>query len=202
MRRLAAGIFVLLLAACSGDGADSVSTTVAVTSTTLRSSPTTSSLPPRGVTEVDVCNLLEEDELATVVDDPGPGEVTITQFEGDPGEAPSLLTGQCAWPTVADAELTLYYLAPTTAESGRAHLQDVVELEPEFARDAAINEVEIGCCTFGMLIDRDGKLREVAVVRGSALLYLVVNQDVDGRDTEATNQYAELLAEALIRAPR
>jgi hypothetical protein len=153
-------------------------------------------------TEVDVCNLLRDDELATVVDDAGPGEVTVTQPEGEPGEVPSLITGQCSWPTAADAAFTLYYLGPTTAPDGATHLQDVIDLGPEFARDAVIATTEIGCCTVGELIDRDGRLRELAVVKGSALLYLVVNEDVDGRDTEATELWAQLISDALIRAPR
>ena len=207
MRRLPlwlVGLLAIALVAgsCSGDDTETADTTTTAPSTTLPRSQTTTTLGPRVATDVDVCNLLRDEELATVLDDAGPGEVTVTQPEAEPGEVPPLITGQCSWPTAADAAFTLYYLAPTTAPDGATHLQDVIDLEPEFARDAVIATTEIGCCTVGELVDRDGKLRELAVVKGSALLYLVVNQEVDGRDTEATDLYAQLISDALNRAPR
>jgi hypothetical protein len=207
MRRLPlplVGLLAIALVAgsCSGDDAGTADTTTTAPSTTL---PTGTSVPepgPRVATDVDVCNLLRDEELATVLDDAGPGEVTVTQPDAEPGEVPALLTGQCSWPTTADDAFTLYYLGPTTAPDGATHLQDVIDLDPEFARDGAVATKHIGCCDVGLLIDRDGKLRELAVVHGSALLYLVVNQDVDGRDTEATDLYAQLISDALNRAPR
>ncbi len=188
--------------ACSGDDGGSAGDSTTSAPTTLPESQTTTTLPRRSVTEVDVCNLVHDDELATVLDDAGPGEVTVTQPEAEPGEVPPLITGQCSWPTVDDAAITLFYLAPTTATDGPTHLQGVIELGPEFARDATITTTEIGCCTVGLLVDRDGHLREVAVAKGSALLYLVVDQEVDGRNPAATDPYAQLISDALVRAPR
>ncbi|MET1048227.1 MAG: hypothetical protein ABWZ55_01235, partial [Acidimicrobiales bacterium] len=74
MRRITAGAVVLLLAAgCSSGGDDSASTTL-VPSTTLPPSSTSTTLPARAVTEVDVCALLNETELTTVLDEAGAGE--------------------------------------------------------------------------------------------------------------------------------
>ena len=36
----------------------------------------------------------------------------------------------------------------------------------------------------------------------AALLYLIVNQDVSGRDEDALTAYSQLLVAALVRAPR
>jgi hypothetical protein len=212
MRRLPMGVLVpllglLLLAtvvpACSAgdDGATGDSTTTSAP-TTLPESRATTTIPRRAVTEVDVCNLVRDDELETVLEDAGPGEVTVTQPEAEEGEVPPLITGQCSWPTVDEAAMTLYYLAPTTAPDGPTHLQDVIDLEPELADGATITTTEIGCCTVGLLTDHDGQLREVAVAKGSALLYLVVDQEVDGRNPAATEPYAQLVSDALVRAPR
>jgi hypothetical protein len=214
MRRSPPRVFVPLLGvlalaivapACSGgaeDGGGPTTTTSATTTTLPRPTGTSTTLPANVPTEVDVCNLVNEEELSTVLDDAGPGEVTITMPEVEPGEAPPLLTGQCAWPTVDEAAFTLYYLGPTTARSGTAHLQDVLALEPEFAREATVQTLTSGAEEVGLLIDADGKLREVAVAKRSALLYLVVEQDVDATDTAALQAYADLIRQALVRAPR
>ena len=202
MRRIIAGVVILLLAACSSGGDDSSTTTTAPT-TTLPQSDTTTSLPPRTVTaeDIDVCSWLTEDELSTVLEDPGAGVPTVTMPEGE--DEPPIFTGQCAWPDTEDPQLTLHYLAPTTAESGQRHLQDVLTLEPEaFAGATVLAPLDVNGQQVAALADADGKLRELAVVKRSALLYLVVDQDVDARQAAAISPYAELLVSALISAPR
>lgn len=191
---------VLLLAtACSGGGDDSSTTTEATTTTLLPASTTTT--PSRIATEVDVCALLTEAELAEVLDDPGPGEATVTTPETE--GAPPLLTGQCAWPSVDDAAFTLFYLGPTTADSGQQHLQDVLALEPEVFEAATVLPAEdIRNQEVSFLLDVDRNLRELAVVRRSALLYLVLDEDVSGTDPAVRTAYGDLLVSALIRAPR
>jgi len=205
MRRLVVpllALFVVAGACTGGDDGETAGTTTAAPSTTLRESRTPTTLGPRVPTEIDVCTLLNERELDTVLEDAGPGEITVTTPEVDPGEVPPLLTGQCAWPSASEPAFTLYYLAPTTAATGATHLRDVITLEPEFTEEAQVIETDAGNQQVGLLIDRDGKLREVAVVARSALLFLVVDADVDGRDTDATQAYADLIVRALIRAPR
>ena len=203
MRRIIAGAVVLLLAVACSSGGDDSSTSTTATTTTLPQSETTTSLPPRTATaeDVDVCTWLHEDELSTVVDDPGPGVPTVTMPEGE--DSPPLLSGQCSWPDTEDPQLTLYYLGPTTAESGQQHLQSVLEQETEvFAGGTVLAPQTVDGQDVSFLVDADGKLRELAVVKRSALLYLVVHQDVDARAPEALAPYAELLVSALIRAPR
>ncbi|HYF45030.1 MAG TPA: hypothetical protein VD926_02395 [Acidimicrobiales bacterium] len=209
MRRLPLRVLIPLLGllvlsgACSSSGDDgSAGTTVAIPSTSLEPSQTTTTLGPRIPTEIDVCELLQPDELETVLEDAGPGEVGVTTPPVEEGEVPPLLTGQCAWPDATEPAFTLYYLAPTTAASGPAHLQDVASLDPAFARDATISQTEQGNQQVGLLVDGDGRLREVAVVARSALLFLVVDVEVEATDTRTVDRYARLVVDALIRAPR
>jgi hypothetical protein len=201
VRRIIAGAMVLLLAAACSSGGDDSSTTTTETTTTLPPSPTTSSLPPRTPTEIDVCALVPEADLAAVLDDAGPGEATSTTPETE--GAPPLLSGQCAWPSADDPALELFYLGPTTATSGEQHLQDVLALDPDFVRGGAVlPAVVLNDVPVSFLADADGMVREVAVVKRSALLYLIVNQEVDARDPAALAPYADLIYKALIRAPR
>lgn len=192
---------LLLAAACSSGGDDSATTTTAVPSTTLPPSPTTTSLPPRTPTDLDVCGLVREEKLEPILEDAGPGEPTQTTPPTD--GAPSLLTGQCAWPTAEDPAFVLYYLGPTTAETGEQHLTDVLALDPELIHGGAVLPAQdVNGQSVSFLVDADGMLREAAVVKRSALLYLVVDQDVDARQPDVLTPYAELLVSALIRAPR
>ena len=202
MRRVPALLAVVVLAAsCSGGGEDSASTTTAST-TTLPAAATTTSIPSRAALEVDVCGLLREEELATVLDDPGVGEPTVTTPPPLEGRPPQLLTGECAWPSVAEAAFTLYYLAPTTAPDGPSHLRDVLALETGFAEGGTVTEQTIRGQLVGFLLDAEGRLREVAVKKRSALVYLVLDTDVDGRDADAVTAHGDLVVTALIRAPR
>jgi hypothetical protein len=201
VRRTTAGALALLLAAaCSSGGDDSASTTTATT-TTLPPSQTTSTLPPRAALDVDVCSLLNETELQLLVEEPGPGETTDPDPDPDAGP-PALLTGQCSWPSVDEPQITLHYLAPTTAADGPSHLNDVVALDRGFGDGASVITQELRGQTVGLLVDADGHLREVAVKKRSALLYLVLEEEVDGRDQQALDAYADLVVTALIRAPR
>jgi hypothetical protein len=203
VRRIIAGAVVLLLAAACSSGGDDSSTSTTATTTTLPQSATTTSLAPRTVTagDIDVCSWLNEDELATVLEDPGTGVPTVTMPEDE--SSPVIFSGQCAWPDAEDPQLTLHYLAPTTAESGQRHLQDVLTLEPEvFAGGTVLPPIEVNGEQISFLADADGMVREAAVVKRSALLYLVVDQELDARDAGALDPYAELMFKALVRAPR
>jgi hypothetical protein len=202
MRRIIAGAVVLLLAAACSSGGDDSSTTTTAPTTTLPQSQTTTSLPPRSVTaaDIDVCSWLHENELETVLEDPGAGVPTVTMPDED---EPSLFTGQCAWPDTEHPAMTLHYLAPTTAESGQQHLQDVLNQETEvFAGGTVLPPVDVNEEPISFLADADGMVREAAVVKRSALLYLIIDQEVDARDAGALDPYAELLYKALVRAPR
>ena len=192
---------LLLAASCSSGGDDSATTTTGQTTTTLLPSSTSSTLPPRTPTIVDVCGLVHEDDLEPILEDAGVGAPTNTTPETD--GAPPLLTGQCAWPSAEDPAIELYYLGPTTAESGEQHLQDVLAMDPDFVRGGTVLPAQdVRRQSVSFLVDADGMLREVAVVKRSALIFLVVNQEVDARDPEALTPYAELVVSALIRAPR
>ena len=202
MRRIIAGAVVLLLAAACSSGGDDSSTSTTATTTTLPQSETTTSLAPRTVTpaDIDLCGWLREPELETVLEEPGAGVPTVTMPDEDD---PPIFTGQCAWPDTEDPQLTLYYLAPTAAETGQQHLQDVLTQEAEvFAGGTVLAPQDVNGQQVSFLVDGDGKLREVAVVKRSALMYLVVDQDVDARDPDQLAAYADLLVSALIRAPR
>jgi hypothetical protein len=96
----------------------------------------------------------------------------------------------------------LHYLAPTTATDGPTHLADLVALEEGLAAGGSVITQEVQGQTVGLLVDADGNLREVAVTKRSALVYLLVEGEVSARDPEALTPYAELAVNALIRAPR
>jgi hypothetical protein len=198
---MTAGAMVLLLAAGCSSGGDDSSTSTTATTTTLPPATTTTTVDPRTATEVDVCRLVSDRELATVLDDAGPGVPTLTQPEAE--GVPALLSGRCDWPDREHSKLTLYYLGPTTAESGQQHLQDVMAQEPEvFEGGTVLPPVTVGAEEVSFLADADGNLREGAVVARSALVYLVINEDVSAREPENAQRYGELLVAALVRAPR
>lgn len=202
MRRITAGAVVVLLAAgCSTGGGDSASTTL-VPSTTLPPSSTSTTLPLRAVTEVDVCALLNDTELATVLEDAGTGEAAPAEEAETEGGVPAFVAGSCSWPSAADPALVLSYLAPTTATGGPQHLEDVLATNTGFAEGGQVVPRQTGRQTVGLLLDGQERLREVAVVKRSALLYLIVNQEVSGRDEDALTAYSQLLVAALVRAPR
>jgi hypothetical protein len=194
-------VVLLLAAGCSSGGSDSASTTIAP-STTLPPSSTSTTLPPRSVTEVDVCALLNDTELATVLEDAGTGEAAPAEEAETEGGVPAFVAGSCSWPSAADPALVLSYLAPTTASGGPQHLEDVLATDTGFAEGGQVVPRETGHQTVGLLLDEQENLREVAVVKRSALLYLIVNQDVSGRDENALTTYSQLLVAALVRAPR
>ena len=100
----------------------------------------------------------------------------------EPGEdPPALLTGQCAWPSITDHRLVLSYLAPTTAQSGSQHLEDVLATGTGFASGGRVITQAAGAETVGILLDDEEMIREVAVVRRSALLYLIVDLEVSAQ---------------------
>lgn len=206
MRRIAAGALVagLVLAGCSSSGDDTTATTTTVgPTTTLLAPATTTTLPPRAVTEVDACALLTEVELDTVLDDAGAGEPTPPLVElDDGGGVPPYVTAECSWPSRADPQLVLHYLAPTTAADGVGHLEDVLAQGTGFAEGGRVVPQQVGNQTVGVLLDAEDRVVELAVVKRSALLYLLVNQEVDGRDPEALTAYGRALLAALVRAPR
>ena len=61
---------------------------------------------------------------------------------------------------------------------------------------------ESGGQTVGILIDAEERVREVAIVKRSALLYLLVHQDVSARDADVLSTYARVIVAAHVRAPR
>jgi hypothetical protein len=200
--RLAAVIVVLALAAgCSSDEGGSASTTTAST-TTLPPSSTTTTMPARAVTGVDGCSLLREVDLDRVLEDSGVGESPPAEETAPDAGVPALVTAECSWPSRADPALSLHYLAPTTAPDGPTHLTDVLATGSGFAEGGRVLTQPVQNEVIGVLIDDAERIREVAVVKRSALLYLLVEQDVSARDTEALTAYAEILYNALVRAPR
>jgi hypothetical protein len=202
LRRLAAvGLALGLLAGCSSAEDDAASTT-AVTTTTLPPSSTTTTIPPRAVTEVDVCALLREVDLERVLEDAGVGEAPPADERDPDAGVPAFVTGQCAWPSLEDPALILHYLAPTTAPDGPAHLTDVLETGTGFAEGGTVITQPVEGETVGILVDDEQMVRELAVVKRSALLYFLVNDEVSARDTAAVTEYAEILYSALVRAPR
>jgi hypothetical protein len=203
VRRIFAGAVVLLLAVACSSGGDDSSTATTATTTTLPQAETTTTLQPRTVTaaDIDVCSWVHEEDLTPVLEDAGAGVPTVTMPDDE--ATSSLYTGQCAWPDTEDPALTLDYLAPPTARSGQEHLQDVLGMQAEVFDGATVTAPQdVNGQQVSALVDADGELRELAVVKRSALLYLVVNQDVDARRPEAVTPYADLLVAALIRAPR
>jgi hypothetical protein len=202
VRPLAAGVLALLLVAGCSSGDDGAATSTTGTTTTLPPSSTTSTIHPRAVTEVDVCDLLREADLDRVMEDPGVGEAPPAD-EADPDDGvPALVTGECSWPSIEDPVLTLHYLAPTTAADGPTHLTDVLEADTGFAEGGTVITQPVETETIGILVDDEQQVREMAVVKRSALLYFLVDDEVSARDTEAVTEYAEILYNALVRAPR
>lgn len=203
MRHVAAGALVLLaLAGCSSSGESTTGTTVPITTTTLPPSNTTTTLPPRTVTSVDACSLLTETDLEVVLEEAGGGEPAESEPVDPEAGVPALITAECSWPSIAEGRLVLSYLAPTTATDGPQHLEDVLAAGTGFAEGGRVLSQQAGAETVGVLIDDHEMIRELAVVKRSALLYLLVDQEVSARDATALTDYATLLADALRRAPR
>jgi len=199
---LAAVLLALgLFAGCAAGEDDAASSTTAPT-TTLPQSSTTTTIPPRAVTEVDVCSLLREADLDRVVEDAGVGEAPPADEREPEDGVPALVTGQCSWPSIEDPALTLHYLAPTTAADGAAHLNDVLETDSGFAEGGTVMTQPVEAETIGILVDGEQMVREMAVVKRSALLYFLLEEEVSARDTAAVTEYAEVLYNALVRAPR
>lgn len=199
---LTAGAMALLLVAGCASGEDDAASTTTVTTTTLPPSSTTTTLPPRAVTEVDVCALLRETDLERVLEDAGVGEAPPVDERDPDAGVPAFVTGQCAWPSLEDPALILHYLAPTTAADGPAHLTDVLETGTGFAEDGTVTSQPVESETVGILVDADQRVREMAVVKRSALLYFLLNEEVSARDAATVTEYAEILYNALVRAPR
>lgn len=149
-----------------------------------------------------MCGLLRDTDLETVLEDAGVGETAPVAEAETEGGVPAFITGTCSWPSAADPSLLLTYLAPTTAGDGPQHLEDVLASETAFAEGGQVLEQETRAQLVGILVDDQQMVREVAVVKHSALVYLVVNQDVSARDEAALTAYADLVVTALIRAPR
>ena len=199
---LTAGAMALLLVAGCASGEDDAASSTTVTTTTLPPSSTTTTLPPRAVTEVDVCALLREADLDRVLEDAGVGEAPPADEREPDAGVPAFVTGQCAWPSLEDPALILHYLAPTTAADGPAHLTDVLETGTGFAEDGTVTSQPVESETVGILVDADQMVREMAVVKRSALLYFLLNEEVSARDAATVTEYAEILYNALVRAPR
>lgn len=199
---LTAGAAALLLVVGCSPGDDGGASSTTVTTTTLPPSSTTTTIPPRAVTEVDVCALLREVDLERVLEDAGTGEATPMDDRETGDGVPALVTGQCTWPSLEDPRLSLHYLAPTTATDGPTHLADVLETGTGFAEGGTVISQPVEGETIGILVDADQMVREVAIIKRSALLYLLVEDEVSSRDTEALTAYAEILYGALVRAPR
>jgi len=192
---------LVLVAGCSS-GEDDAASSTTVTTTTLPPSSTTTTIPPRAVTEVDVCALLREVDTDRVLEDAGVGEAPPVD-ERDPEDGvPALVTGQCSWPSIEDPALSLHYLAPTTAADGAAHLNDVLAADTGFADGGTVITQPVAGETIGILLDAEQMVREMAVVKRSALLYFLVNDEVSARDTDVVTAYAGILYNALVRAPR
>jgi Prokaryotic membrane lipoprotein lipid attachment site len=206
VRRItAAAVVALALAGCSSapDQAGTTTTAPATTTTLPPATGSTTTLPPRTATAVDACRLLRTRQLEPLIDDPGtgePNEPTLPADEG--GAAPVLLLASCSWPSRDDPQLVLSYLAPTTAPDGPTHLQDVLDVGTGFAEGGQVVSEEMGAEVVGLLLDGRDRVREVATVHGSALVYLVVNLPVEARDREQVEVLKELVVTALSRAPR
>ncbi len=201
-RRLAAaGLALLVVAGCSA-GEDGSSSSTTAPTTTLPPSSTTTTIPPRAVTEVDACALLRQVDLDRVLEDAGVGEAPPVDEPDPESGVPALVTAQCAWPSLEDPALSLHYLAPTTAPDGPTHLTDVMEAGTGFAEGGTVITQEVEGETFGVLVDEDQRVREIAVVKRSALLYFLVHAELTARDTDALTEHLEVLYSALVRAPR
>jgi hypothetical protein len=154
------------------------------------------------VTEVDVCALPHSNEMDAVLEEAGFGEAAPVEDGETDGGVPAFVTGSCSWPSAEDPAIVLTYLAPTTATDGTQHLEDVLATGTGFAEGGQVLQQAARDQTVGVLVDADQQVRELAVVRGSALAYLVVNQELSARDEEALAAHADLLVLALNRAPR
>ena len=143
------------------------------------------------------------DRDATTAPPPAPGAIpttTTTPADGDDEESSLLLSG-CTWPSEGPGEVTLTYLAPTTATSAREHLQRLIDLGTRFARGGRVLPLNPnGDLVPAALIDGDGKVLEVAVVTGSALVYVAPVDPPAGNSREA-NALLTLLLAAGRRAP-
>ena len=195
-------------------------TTLPVVVTTAPSASTTTTIPAEIATEVDACALVRPNEAQAVAgeqagpgapvpaaDLPGVARSEETDGEGaepdadtDPGLPPLLLAG-CSWPTDGPPSVILSYLAPTTSRSALEHLQRLVDLDSGFARGARVfplpQQDELSAAA---LVDESGAVIEVAVVAGSALLYVVPSEPPASGTPEADGLTSLLLA-AGRRAP-
>lgn len=125
---------------------------------------------------------------------------TTTPGDADDSE-PSLLLSACTWPSDGPGEVTLTYLAPTTATSAAEHLRRVIDLGTRFGRGARVLPLNPnGELIPSALLDADGKVLEVAVVTGSALVYVAPVDPPAGNSREA-NALLTLLLAAGRRAP-
>jgi hypothetical protein len=200
-------------------------TTLPPVVTTAPTASTTTTVPAEIATAVDACALVEPQELRAVAgEEPGPGTpLAGTDPPGRVGSDPSagmlgrspdaeagpdepdrpatLLLAGCTWPTDGAPLVTLTYLAPTTAGSGLDHLQRLVDLDTRFARGARIFPLpggdDLGPAA---LVDESGSVIEIAVVTGSALLY-VVPRDPPPSGTPEADALVRLLLAAAGRAP-
>jgi hypothetical protein len=115
--------------------------------------------------------------------------------------APNVLLSACTWPSSGPGEVTLSYLAPTTATSAREHLQRIIDLGTRFARGGRVLPLTPnGELMPAALINGEGAVLEVALVSGSALVY-VVPADPPAGNTREANALLSLLLAAGRRAP-
>lgn len=202
VRRLAAAALALVLVAGCSSGDDGATSSTTASTTTLPPSSTTTTIPVRAVTEVDVCALLREVDLDRVLEDAGVGEAPPADERDADDGVPALVTGRCAWPSLDDPALSLHYLAPTTAADGASHLGDVLAAGTGFAEGGTVITQPVEGETIGILIDADQMVVEMAVVKRSALLYFLLEDEVSASDTATVTEYAEILYNGLVRAPR
>jgi hypothetical protein len=200
-------------------------TTLPPVVTTAPSASTTTTVPAEVATEVDACALVEPQEIRSLAGErPGPGspvpaadrpgssaagsdaessqgaapEVTV---EGSDQGPPTLLVSSCSWPTDGPPAVILSYLAPTTSASALVHLQRLIDLDSRFARGGRVFPLAPdGDLGPAALLDESGAVIEVAVVTGSALLY-VVPTEAPPTGTPEANALVELLLAAARRAP-
>lgn len=215
----------LVVTSCTGDEPPAPTTTTGTALpprttlppvvTTVPGVTTTTTIPAEIATEVDACALVEVEDVRSVagrrpgpgtpleaVDLPGADRSEEDEEQEDPAvDPPGLLVAGCTWPTDGPPVVTLAYLAPTTATSGLEHLQRVVDLGGSFGRGARVLPVpsDDGLAA-AALVDTEGTVLEIAVVRGSALLYVVPNEPITAGTPEAQALVGMLLA-AAERAP-
>ena len=227
---LTLGVLVALIAAaCGSEAPPSPSTTTGTAlppRTTLAPPPTTgtvvsttTTVPAEIATEVDACGLATEQDVRPVAgEDAGPGtpvdtsnlpgrdqataaESTATGGDEPDAGAPSLLLSGCSWPTDGNPAVVLTYLAPSTAGSALRHLDRVITMDSRFARRSRVFPLppdgELGPAA---LVDDAGNVIEIAVVTGSALLYVVPTDPPESGSREA-NALLSLLMAAAREAP-